>query len=147
MKNKKTIQKFILLSIIAIAISACSPSGPKIVIEDAWIRPDPLWENAAGYFTVTNEGGEGDTLLSISISISSSESMHQTTMEGEIHKMLAVEELEIGPGESVSFMPLSYHVMMMNIDEGLDYGQLAPMIFTFEKSGEIEIQAQIKAEK
>lgn len=115
-------------------------------IEDAWIRPDPLWENAAGYFKISNDGGESDTLLGVSISISASETLHQTVMEGDIHRMLPVERLEISPGESVSFQPLSYHVMIVDLADGLDYGQRATIVFIFEKSGEIEILAEIRAE-
>ncbi len=146
MKTNRFLFAAILLSMLAFIFSACSPSGPSIQIEDAWIRPDPLWENAAGYFKISNNGGASDFLLGVSISISSSESLHQTMMEGGIHKMLPVERLEIAPGESVSFMPLSYHVMIVGLAEGLDYGQTASIIFEFEQSGDIEIQAEIRAE-
>jgi len=144
MKNKFAL--LIALIIPLLFLSACAPSGPSISVEDAWIRPDPLWENAAGYFTVSNDGGESDILQSVSISISAAESLHQTVMEGDVHKMLPVENLEIAAGDSVTFAPLSYHVMIMGLDSGLDYGQTASMIFEFEKSGSIEVQAEIRAE-
>jgi hypothetical protein len=145
---KTTRKKFqIFIFIISIfLISACGPTGPEIVIDNAWVRPDPLWENAAGYFNVTNFGGESDTLLGVSIAISDTERMHQTVMDGEIHKMLPVENLEIAPGESIAFMPMSYHVMMIDLTAGLEYGQSISIAFEFEKSGTIEIQAEIRAE-
>jgi hypothetical protein len=141
--------KFFLLTAIVlplILLTACGPSGPQIRIEDAWIRPDPLWENAAGYFTLFNDGNESDILLAVSISISGSESLHQTVMEGDVHKMLPVERLEIAPGKSVAFEPMSYHAMLVELEAGLEYGQTTTMIFEFEQSGEIEIQAEIRAE-
>lgn len=127
-------------------LTACGTSSPAINIEDAWIRPDPLWENAAGYFTLTNDGGQSDTLLGVSISISASESVHQTVMEGDVHKMLPVEQLEIAPGETVVFQPMSYHVMLMGLESDLDYGQTANMIFSFEKTGQVEVIAELRAE-
>jgi hypothetical protein len=141
----RNFQIFIFL-LSVLLISACGPTGPEIVVDDAWVRPDPLWENAAGYFNVTNTGGESDTLLGISIAISDTERMHQTVMDGEIHKMLPVENLEIAPGETIAFMPLSYHVMMIDLAAGLEYGQSISIAFEFEKSGAIEIQAEIRAE-
>ncbi len=146
MKTHRILFAITLLSLLAILFSACGPRGPSIEIEDAWIRPDPLWENAAGYFKISNVGGASDTLLGVSISISASESMHQTVMDGDIHKMLPVDSLEIAAGESVTFMPMSYHVMIMNLSDGLDYGQKATIVFEFEESGEIEVQAEIRAE-
>jgi copper(I)-binding protein len=144
MKRNYSLPLIFLLSIFL--LSACVPSGPQLTIDDAWIRPDPLWENAAGYFTVFNDGNESDTLLGVSISISASESLHQTVMEGDVHKMLPVERLEIAPGESISFQPMSYHIMLIDLNAGLDYGQTASLIFNFEKSGQIEVQAEIRPE-
>ena len=144
MKRKFAFPLTLLLSIFL--LSACGASGPQLRIEDAWIRPDPLWENAAGYFIVFNDGNESDSLLGVSISISNSESLHQTVMEGDVHKMLPVEQLEIAPGESIRFQPMSYHIMLTALDTGLDYGQTATMIFDFEINGQIEVQAEIRPE-
>ena len=145
LKGKKILAPS-LIFISILFLTACGSSGPEIRVENAWIRPDPLFENGAGYFIVYNDGGEADTLLSIRTDIAKESMMHQTKMEGDVHKMEMVMRLEIPAGGSVEFKPLVYHIMMTDLADGLEYGQTAALIFVFEKSGEIEVQAEIRAE-
>ncbi|MEK6221798.1 MAG: copper chaperone PCu(A)C [Chloroflexota bacterium] len=142
----KKVLVFIFFTITVLLLSACSASGPEISVTEAWVRPDPLWENASGYFMVTNEGSESDYLIGISADFTMMESLHHSVMEGEVHKMLPVDRLEIPAGGRVSFQPLSYHAMLMKIDDEMAYGEMVTLVLEFEKSGEISVEAELRSE-
>lgn len=73
-------------------------------------------------------------------------SLHETVMDGDVHKMLPVENLEIPAGGQVEFKSLSYHAMIMGLEDGLELGQQVTLIFTFDISGEIEVKAELRQE-
>lgn len=146
MSKKRTLFISTLIAISLTFLTSCGTSGPDIRIENAWIRPDPLWEQAAGYFTVYNDGNELDTLISITTEISKESMMHKTTNEGDFHKMEMLMSLPVPAGDSIEFKPLSYHIMMTELSQGLEYGQIVTLIFDFEISGEIIVEAEIRAQ-
>ncbi len=45
-------------------LTACA-AKPDIYVEDAWVRPDPMMENAAGYMTIRNGGNADDALIGV----------------------------------------------------------------------------------
>lgn len=143
----KKVLPLILLAFMAVLIvTACSPSSPSISVEEAWVRPDPLWENAAGYFLIKNNGGEPDYLLEVRVEFADMSMVHETVMEGDVHKMHHRERVEIPAGGQVAFKPMSFHVMLMGLEEGLRLGDDVTLVLVFEKSGEIEVQAELKQE-
>jgi len=142
-RNKQFV--FLLFALI-IFLSACGSSGPDIRVESAWLRPDPLWENAAGYLVINNDGDENDVLIDIQVEIAASSTLHQTVFEGDIHKMEAVPRLEIPAGGQIILQPLSYHLMVMDLESGLEYGQTVTYTLEFEKSGVITVEAEIRPE-
>lgn len=151
MKREKILTALIV-TVFGVILVGCEstepePTGPNIRIEEAWVRPDPLWENAAGYFLIFNDGDEAETLISVRVEFANMSSLHETVMEGDISKMMPVENLEIPAGGQVEFKTMSKHVMIMGLDEGLEYGQMVRIVLIFEKSGEVEVEAELRAEK
>lgn len=143
---KKTLFTLMVISIAATALAACKPSAPQIEVTGAWVRPDPLMENGAGYLLITNTGGSPDFLVGVSSDIAKMTSAHQSVMDGDVHKMIAVPNLEIPAGGQVEFKPMSYHVMLMGLSSDLEYGQFVTLTLTFEVSGEIKVQAEVRKE-
>ena len=144
--NLSRIGIFILLA-VSLALAACGgSSGPDISIEDAWVRPDPLMENGAGYFVMTNNGNQPDVLLSVATDIAGMSMMHQSKMEGDVHVMEMLMSLEILPGETIKFETGTYHVMMEGLVPDLQMGQTVTLVFTFEKSGVIMVEAEVRSE-
>lgn len=144
-------KKLLLPVLIAITLggmllSACAPAGPDIRVENAWVRPGPLWENAAGYFLISNDGDEADYLIAVRANFAEMSAPHKSVMEGDVLKMLPVEREEIPARGRVEFKPLSYHVMLMGLAEGLELGQEVRLVLVFEISGEIEVLAELRQE-
>lgn len=101
---------------------------------------------AAFYFTVTNNGDEADTLLSIETDMANVVEVHDVEMKDGVMSMFPLEDgLEIPAGESVSLEPGGYHVMMIDITESLIDGGEFTATLTFENAGEVEITVPIFA--
>jgi len=141
-----SIKIYILLLLLLPLLSACGGGSPEISVVDAWVRPDPLMENAAGYMTILNSGRQSDYLIGVKVDFAGMASAHETQIDGDLHKMVPVKRLEIPAGGQVIFQPLSYHVMIMMLKEELTYGEFVTVILEFEKSGEITAQAEVRKE-
>jgi copper(I)-binding protein len=140
-------RRHLFLSILLLLlISACGSSEPQIIVEDAWVRPDPLMENAAGYLVIRNNGGESDFLVGVQAEFVGNATVHQTIMEGDIHKMEPVPRLEIPAGGVIELKPLSFHMMLMGLQSELEYGQTVQMVLEFEKSGLVDVDAEVRQE-
>lgn len=137
---------YIVAALAGMLLASCGPTGPDISIKNIWVRPDPLWENAAGYFLIVNDGDEADYLIEVRADFAGISTPHKTVMEGDVHKMLPAERVEIPAGGYLEFKTMSYHVMLMGLDAGLELGQEVMLVLVFEKSGEIEVQAELRQE-
>ena len=49
-------------------------------------------------------------------------------------------------GERVALEPGSYHVMLIGVQETLEPGQAVGLRLTFEKAGEVEVEAEVRVE-
>lgn len=137
---------YIVTALAGMLLAACGSTGPDIRVENAWVRPDPLWENAAGYFLIVNEGDEADYLIGVRADFASMSAPHKTVLEDGVHKMLLAERIEIPAGGQLEFKTMSYHVMLMSLDDGLKLDQEVTLVLVFEISGEIEVQAELRQE-
>ncbi len=62
-----------------------------LTITAPWVRPTPPGApTAAGYLTVTNNGGEEDHLIGASSPASASMEVHEMTMDGNVMRMRPV---------------------------------------------------------
>ncbi len=68
---------------------------------------------SAGYMALSNNSDEVIRISSITSPQYGSIEMHETTIEDDVARMRAVEELIIGPGETVRLERGGKHLMMM----------------------------------
>jgi copper(I)-binding protein len=65
-------------------------------------------------------------------------------MSGSMMGMREIESLELPAGEEVSLEPGGYHVMLFDLVKPIEAGDTIPVTLTFEKAGEIEVQAEAR---
>ena len=139
--------KYFLSLFIFIFISSCNSQSTikeEIIIENAWSRPAIKGGTSAIYFILRNQLGESEKLLSVSSEIAEFNEIHLSTMEDE--KMMMVEQdfVLIESNQSVEFKPGSYHIMLINLKEGLNLGDEFEIILFFEKSGQKSTLVEVK---
>ena len=147
MKNK--LFSFSLL-IIVLAISACQPkvTGPQIIVEDAWGQPSPMVA-ASGvfYMVINNKGNQADTLLSAKSDACGVVELHESYMKDDGSmgmKMVEGGRIDVPAGGSVELKVGGLHMMCINKIAEFKTGDKYALVLTFEKSGEIVVEVEIK---
>jgi Uncharacterized protein conserved in bacteria len=129
----------------AVATGGATASGP--IVSDAWVRP-PMGTDrpAAGYLTITNPGTTADALVGASSPIATSVQIHETMADPSgMMAMSPVDRIDVEPGGTVKLEPGGYHLMLMGVTQMPAVGQTAELTLTFEKAGEVVVQAEVRA--
>lgn len=115
-----------------------------LVLKDAWVRLNITGRPAAGYVTITNEGGEADRLLSVSTPMAVSAELHGHEMSGGQMQMMMLEAIDLPAGETVTLETGGLHIMLMGLATSGESGELIPLTFTFERAGQVSTAATVK---
>jgi copper(I)-binding protein len=99
----------------------------------------------AGYMKITNEGKEGDRLISLSSPAAKKVTLHATTQEGDVMKMRALDKgVEIKPGETVELKPEGAHMMFEGLKAPLKAATRVQATLVFEKAGKIDVDYAVE---
>jgi periplasmic copper chaperone A len=156
------------LAALTLVVAACGDDAGHgtVTVSDVWSRASAASQlTGVVYFDIA-AGDSGDALLSVSVpsDISTSAEIHETvavdttttmshdmggsTMGGHdmggAMTMQRVSSVHIPAGETVSFEPGGYHVMLMGLIEPLQVGQTFEVTLTFEHAGEIVVTAEVR---
>jgi copper(I)-binding protein len=58
--------------------------------------------------------------------------------------MREIGSLTLPAGEEVSLEPGGYHIMLIDLAKPIEEGDTVPVTLTFEKAGEIEVEAEAR---
>ena len=141
----------VLIGVIALALTGCATSAPAsgsaIVVEGAWACLSPMMAgNGAAYMVIRNMGRTDDALIGAASDVAETVELHETTMEGDMAGMHPVEAIPVPAGGSVTLEPGGYHVMLIGLKQELQTGQMITLTLTFEKAGQITVQAEVREE-
>ena len=139
-----------LALILALGLTACATgsSGPQISVDDAWARPVPAaGGNGAVFMRLVNSGDEADQLVGGASPMAGAVEVHRTIMEEGVMKMEHIPGLEIPPKGEVLLKPGDYHVMLIDVGHSLAPGDTLPITLRFEKSGEMEMDVEVRETK
>lgn len=150
---------------LLLALAACGGGAAEgITVQDAWVRPAPMvGGNGAAYMVIANGDAEDDTLIGASADFAERVEVHETftasaedmdadmdmsgNMEGgDMMGMRPVERIVIPAGGSVALEPGGYHIMLFNVQEALAEGDSVTLTLTFEKAGEVTVEAPVRRE-
>ncbi len=114
-------------------------------IEAPWSRATPGGAKVAGGFMkITNNGSEPDRLVGGSVPFAGRFEVHEMAMEGGIMKMRHLGSgLEIKPGETIELKPGGYHLMFMDLKQGLKEGDTVKGTLVFEKAGKVDVEFKV----
>jgi copper(I)-binding protein len=133
--------------ITALVLSACGTesTGPKISVEDTWARPVlAAGGNGAVFFRLVNTGNEADQLVGGESPVAGAVEVHKTTMDEGVMQMEHIPGLEVPAKREVLLEPGGYHVMLIGVNTSLALGDTLPITLRFEKSGEIQMEVQVR---
>ena len=138
-----------LLSLFMFALTACSVQATHpISVKDGFARATfPMAQSAALYLTLSNEGEAPVKLTGVTVSadIASDAQIHTTEMDNDMMRMREVKEgIVIAPGESLSFAPGGYHVMLLGLEKGLVEGTSVSLTLSFDSATDYAVELPVK---
>ena len=155
---------FILFIFAALLLNACganAPDEPVIVIEDPWVRAAIVIEEdsqdaseedmamasstSAAYMRIRNEGKQDDRLIAVHGDVSKFVELHTTETRNGVSMMAKVNAIDIPGRRSVTLESGGLHVMLIKLNQDLRPGDTVELTLEFEKSGQIPVQAEVRA--
>ena len=123
--------KRILEAMIAVAVLATPVSAfaAKVTVTGAWVRALP--GNAAGYFTMKNDGDKTIVLTGVKTAACGMPMLHKTSSGGGMASMSDVNTIPLAPHETIKFAPGGYHIMCMDPTAAVKPGKSVTMTFLF----------------
>ena len=87
---------------------------------------------------------QADRLTGGTLPVAGRFEVHEMAMDGGVMKMRELKKgLEIKPGETVELKPGGFHLMFMDLKQGLKEGESYKGTLVFEKAGKIEVEYKI----
>ena len=130
---------------LGLAVAACGAAPSDIAVSDAWSRPAAgAGSTTSVYFKVTNRGDDADRLLGGVSPMAETVEIHETTMEGDMVHMMPVSEIVLPAGATISLEPGGFHLMLVGLTGPLGPGDRVPLTLRFERSGAIEVEAEVR---
>jgi copper(I)-binding protein len=112
-------------------------------IRDAYIPQQTSDDEAAAYFTVTNDGGTPDELVSESTTAAMSVTLHATVDSGSVGTMVAMGTLTIPAHGTATLTPGHEHLLIMQPAKKLTKGQTVVLTLTFKDAGSISLSVPV----
>jgi copper(I)-binding protein len=120
-------------------------AGPKIAVEDAWVRDvPPVARTTAAFMKIRNLGDEEDTLVGVVSSIAERAEIHETVMEKGVMRMRRIGKLPIPPGSAVDLRPGGKHIMLIGLKDSPGRVGKVRLVLVFEKSGRVVVEASVR---
>lgn len=133
------------ISLLApLLLGACSAEPkPLVTVNDARVIALPT-SAAAAYFTLANSGG-GDRLLTVDAPGVGRASLHETSMDGTIMRMRAIDGgIEVPARGQVRLSANGKHVMIRDLKAPLAAGSTVNLVLTFERQGAVKVAAPVR---
>lgn len=103
----------------------------------------PSARSAAVYMMLMNHGSAADVLAKVETPVADHATAHQSIEEDGVMKMREVEAFELKAGDTISFAPGGYHVMLTGLKSPLRTGDSFPLTLTFKSAGEVRVEVKV----
>lgn len=130
---------------LGVASAAAEPHqvGP-IRIESPWARATaPRAPAGAAFVTLVNTGTQDDALVSAASPVARVVELHTHLMDGGIMRMRPVDSIAVPAGQAVALKPGGLHIMLIDLNHGLQEGDQVPITLSFEHAGSLDVTATV----
>jgi copper(I)-binding protein len=118
-----------------------------VTIGSPWVRGTVSGQKATGAFMELTSSSDA-ALVSVTTPIAGSVEVHETRIEDEVMRMHPIRRLSLPAGKTVQLKPGSYHVMLMDLKQALNKGDIVPLTLHIEnndgKLQTLEVRAEVR---
>jgi periplasmic copper chaperone A len=135
-----------LVMVAAILMTMQGACATDIMVMNATARASltPAAKSGVIYLTIMNHGVVEDKLLKISTPSASGADVHETTIEGDVMKMRALESaLTVPVGATIDMKPGGLHIMLSGLKAPLKKGDTVNLLLSFEKAGIVNVDVPV----
>lgn len=130
----------------ALALTGCSGSGSgpgraELSVGSSYMPQPVSADMAAGFLTITNNGGTGDELTSVTSDAAGQVTMHSTTGGAMTEK----SSFSIPAHSRLVFKSGGNHLMFEKLKRAPKQGQTVAVKLTFAKSGPLTVEMPVKS--
>ena len=148
----RTSHRFAVITACTVILGAFTPlhahdyTVGDLHIVHPWSRATPPGAKVAGGFLkIENKGTTPDRLIGGSLPLAGRFEVHMMAMDGGVMIMRHLDKgLDIPAGQTLELKPGSYHLMFMDLKDGLKEGERIKGTLVFEKAGTIEVDYKIE---
>ena len=116
-----------------------------VQITNAWVRPAAKNRNTGIFFNVVNNTNQKVTLFKAKSTVAEKTEIHETFKKNnDMMGMREVDYIVVEPGETFQFKPMSYHVMLINLNEDLTEGNEVELTLIYNNGEELKVNAVVK---
>ncbi|MGI3744344.1 MAG: copper chaperone PCu(A)C [Janthinobacterium lividum] len=143
------LNKILLLIALALPagfVEAQDYTKGQLTVAQPWsMALPPNAPTVAAYFVITNNGPDADRLEAVDSPIAGAAQLHEHINQNGLMKMQHVETVNIPAGGAVTFAPMAYHVMLLDLKDRtrLIDGQTFPLTLHFQKAGDLTVDVVV----
>lgn len=130
---------------VAACLSTTSLAAEEMQVEGAYVPLAPPGVMAhAAYMTLENTGDGLRSLVGVSAAGYAIAHLHKSEHEDGVATMSMIHQLDIAPGQAVSFAPGGLHIMLMRPENKAELGGEVDLTLTFADGAEVFVTVTIK---
>lgn len=115
-------------------------------IEQPWSRALPPTAQTGAVFVSIHNQGPDERLIAAASPVAEQTELHTHRMQEGLMQMIQVKGIEIpGHGGRLELKPGGYHIMLIGLKQPLREGDRFPLQLTFEKSGTLELEVEVRS--
>ncbi|WP_191485852.1 copper chaperone PCu(A)C [Pseudomonas sp. FEN] len=140
------------LMLAALLLPACFANAHEFKVGDLQINHPwsqelpPNAPTVAAYFVIHNPGSTADRLTAVDSPIAGKAELHEHVRQLDLMKMQQVASVDIPAKGDVTFAPMAYHVMLLDLKDRslLQDGKHFPLTLHFAKAGDVTVEVSVQ---
>lgn len=133
-------------TLLAFALTAwpAFASAGDLTVDHAMVPLAPPGSMAhAAFMTITNDGDTTRSLIGVTAEGYKMAHLHQSTETDGVAMMQAMHQLDIAPGQSVTFEHGGLHIMLMHPMSAMTEGDTVPLLLDFANGEKLPVTATV----
>jgi len=139
--------RHLAMTLVACAFAAAAGNlHAQVSVSQPWVRSTVAGQKVAGVF-MKLESKTPAALVGGSSAAARALELHETRKEGEVMRMVPVQNIPFGPGKPAELKPGGLHVMLIDLARPLNAGETVPLELVFEQGGvkqTVKVQAEVR---